>query len=157
MVFLIKWFYNNQYITKKTFRFFSERFFLCQHLLALPLLRKDGIQPILYAVDFLALPYMQSQQAVIQRRAVVCTGVEVFKVFLDGFHNLAVLITERCAPKSKNFVDCRTYKMEKCSLMWNISPNVVIFSFFFAYLCNVIDDFCLFRFAALSKVKNLTW
>ena len=56
--------------------------------LALPLLRKDGIQPILYAVDFLALPSTQSQQAVIQRRAVVCMDVEVFRVFLDGFHNL---------------------------------------------------------------------
>ena len=38
--------------------------------------------------DFLALPSTQSQQAVIQRRAVVCTGVKVFRVFLDGFHNL---------------------------------------------------------------------
>ena len=43
---------------------------------------------MLDAVDFLALPSTQSQQAVIQRRAVVCTDVEVFKVFLYGFHNL---------------------------------------------------------------------
>ena len=40
------------------------------------------------------------------------------------------LITERCAPKSQDFVDYRTHKTGKCSLTWNIPPKGVIFSDF---------------------------
>ncbi|MBO4314416.1 MAG: hypothetical protein J5867_00395, partial [Prevotella sp.] len=37
------------------------------------------------------------------------------------------------------------------------SPKGSDFLSFFVYLSYAIDDFCLFLFAALRYVKNLTW
>ena len=143
-MFLIKWFYNNQYITKKTFRFFSERFFLCQYLFYLK--SATSLYPIKHYRGFM-LPFTR------EFGFLAATEVDTWQ----RTHNLAVLITERCAPKFKNFVDYRTHKTRKMLPHLKYFSECSDFFNFFAYLCNVIDDFCLFRFAALSKVKNLTW
>ena len=67
------------------------------------------------------------------------------------------LIAERCAPKSQDFVDYRIHKTGKMLPHMKYSSKRSDFLRFYAYLCHVIDDFCLFWFAALRQVKNLTW
>ena len=56
--------------------------------LALPFLCDDGVQLIFDAVDYLAFPSPQCQQAVIERGAAVGTDVEVVAVLFYGLHNL---------------------------------------------------------------------
>ena len=58
-------------------------------------------------------------------------------------HNLAVLIAERCAPKSQDFVDYWTHKTGKMLLHVKNSSKRSDFLRFYLYLCNAIDDFCL--------------
>ena len=57
--------------------------------------------------------------------------------------NLAVLIAERCAPKSQDFVDYRTHKKGKMLPHVKYSSKRSDFLRFYAYLCHVIDDFLL--------------
>ena len=58
-------------------------------------------------------------------------------------HNLAVLIAERCAPKSQDFVDYRIHKTGKMLPHVKFSSKRSDFLRFYLYLCHVIDDFCL--------------
>ena len=57
--------------------------------LALPFLCDDGVQLIFDAVDYLAFPSPECQQAVIERGAAVGTDVEMLAVLFYGLHNLA--------------------------------------------------------------------
>ena len=56
-----------------------------------------------------------------------------------------------------NFFDYRTNKTGKMLPHMKYSSKRSDFLRFHAYLCHVIDDFCLSWFAALRQVKNLTW
>ena len=56
-------------------------------------------------------------------------------------HNLAVLIAEGCAPKSQDF--SITGPTKKLLSHMKYSSNMSDFLRFYAYLCHVIDDFCL--------------
>ena len=54
-----------------------------------------------------------------------------------------LMIAERCAPKSQDFVDYRTHKTGKMLPHVKYSSKRSDFLRFYAYLCHVIDDFCL--------------
>ena len=49
----------------------------------------------------------------------------------------------RCAPKSQDFVDYRTHKTGKMLTHVKYSSKKSNFLRYYAYLCHVIDDFCL--------------